>query len=157
MRLALALMLATLPTSAAVAAVAAPDGVTAFGPSSLLQRLQAEPPDVQQDDSQPAPPPPPAWLRRRQAEVEVLDKIDALSRQLTVPVGQSVQFSSLTIAVQACGVRPPGKPPDAAAYLVITDSHPEQPGFRGWMLQQEPWVAMLQSPVYDVRLMGCRS
>lgn len=103
----------------------------------------------------PAPAPPPQWEPRATAELEVLDKLEATSRTLKVAVGQSVQAGSLTIAVKECVVRPPDLAPDAAAYLVITDSNPGEPGFQGWMLKDEPWVAMLQSPLYDVRVIGC--
>ncbi len=96
------------------------------------------------------------WLPRAAARIEVLDKIDAVYRQFIVRSGQSVQYGSLTIAVRACDIRPAAVPADAAAFLAITDAHPDQPGFQGWMLAQEPWVAMLQSPVYDVRVLGCR-
>ncbi len=110
--------------------------------------------------SQPAPPAPvppsPDWVPRNDAVLEVLDKINAVSRDYTVPVGQSVQVGSLTIAVQSCQARPPDQPSDAAALLDIADSHPGEPGFRGWMLAQEPWVAMLQSPIYDVRVIQCQ-
>ena len=105
--------------------------------------------------SQPAPPSP-AWVPRNGAVLEVLDKINAVSRDYTVGVGQSIEVGSLTIAVQSCQSRPPDRPADAAALLDITDSHAGEPGFRGWMLAQEPWVAMLQSPVYDVRVIQCQ-
>ncbi|HEY5300490.1 MAG TPA: DUF2155 domain-containing protein [Acetobacteraceae bacterium] len=109
----------------------------------------------------PAPAPAPAspapeWVPQGSAVLEVLDKVDAVSHDYTVPVGQSVTVESLTIAVQACQAHPPDRPADAAAYLTITDSHPDEPGFKGWMLAAEPWVAMLQSPVYDVRLLRCQ-
>lgn len=107
---------------------------------------------------QPAEPgaPLPDWVARGAVELEVLDKVDAVSREYTVRVGQSVQVGSLTLALQACEVRPPDRPADSAAYLTITDSHPDEPGFRGWMLANEPWVAMLQSPLYDVRVLRCQ-
>ncbi|MEO9189857.1 MAG: DUF2155 domain-containing protein [Acetobacteraceae bacterium] len=100
--------------------------------------------------------PAPEWVPQRNAVLEVLDKVDAVSRDYTVAVGQSVTVGSLTIAVQACQAHPPDRPADAAAYLAITDSHPDEPGFKGWMLAAEPWVAMLQSPLYDVRVLRCQ-
>jgi hypothetical protein len=87
----------------------------------------------------------------------VLDKNNARSAALTVPVGQSAHYGSLTITVAACMVRPPSDPPDASAYLIINDQHPGEPGFRGWMLQRAPFVSMLEHPIYDVRVLGCRA
>lgn len=104
----------------------------------------------------PEPAPAPAWVPQAAAKIEVLDKIDAVSRIFTVGVENSVQVGSLTVAVQACEARPKDQPADAAAFLTITDSRPDEADFRGWMLAQEPWVAMLQSPVYDVRVIGCQ-
>jgi len=85
----------------------------------------------------------------------VLDKIDSLSKDLTVAVGQSATYGALTITVQSCMVRPRDQPANATAFLVINDSHTDEPGFRGWTLKNEPWLSMLQNPVYDVWVMGC--
>ena len=104
-----------------------------------------------------APPSPQVWLPKGVAELQALDKVNARSATLTVKVGQPVTYGSLTIAVQACVVRPPDQPQDAAAYLVITDSHADQPGFSGWMIAGDPSVSMLQNPIYDVRVTGCRA
>ena len=52
-------------------------------------------------------------------------------------------------------MRPPDQPADAAAFLEITDSHPEGAGFTGWMLRDDPSLSMLQHPLYDVRVLGC--
>ena len=41
--------------------------------------------------------------------------------------------------------------------LTITDSHADAPGFRGWMLANNPSLSMLQHPIYDVRVVGCRA
>jgi hypothetical protein len=108
---------------------------------------------------QPAPgeaaPAPNPWLPKAAAIVQVLDKPDAQSTTLTIKIGQSATYRSLTIAVQACMVRPPDMPADATAFLTITDSHADQPGFRGWMLESNPSLNMLQNPIYDVRVKGC--
>jgi hypothetical protein len=85
----------------------------------------------------------------------VLDKINAQAITLTVKAGQTATYGSLSIAVQACVVRPPDMPQDAAAFLTITDSHPDQPGFKGWMLKSDPSLSMLEHPLYDVRVIGC--
>jgi hypothetical protein len=104
---------------------------------------------------QPAPPPPNPWLPQGSAVLQALDKVNAQTTTLTVKVGQTATYGSLSIAVQACMVRPPDMPQDATAFLTITDSHPDQPGFKGWMLKSDPSLAMLEHPLYDVRVIGC--
>jgi hypothetical protein len=100
-------------------------------------------------------PPPPAWLPRSAAALVLLDKISARPVSLQVRVGQPANAGSLTIVVRACLVRPPDRPADAAAFVDVTDAHPGEPGFHGWMLSGEPSVSMLQHPIYDLRLTGC--
>ncbi len=95
------------------------------------------------------------WVPAGMADIQVLNKINAASQKLAVKVGQTVEYDSLSIQVQACVVRPSDQPADAAALLVITDGHKDEPGFKGWSLAHEPWVSMLQNPVYNVRLVGC--
>lgn len=105
------------------------------------------------------PPPAPApdiWVPRSEAVLSVLEKVRAQAGSLTVRTGQSATFGSLTIAVRSCVVRPPDQIADAAAAVEITDSRAGAPGFRGWLLANEPSVSMLESPIYDVRLIACR-
>jgi hypothetical protein len=103
----------------------------------------------------PVPPPPNVWVPQGGAIVQVLDKVNATIGTLRVKVGQSAAYGSLRIQVLACDIRPPDMPRDAAASLIITDTIPDQPGFKGWMLENEPFLSMLQSPSYDVRVEGC--
>jgi hypothetical protein len=110
--------------------------------------------------SPPATPPataarPNIWVPAGSAKLVALDKVNAQATELTVKVGQSATFGSLTITVKACAIRPPDQPADATAYLHVTDSHPDSPGFDGWMLRGEPSVSMMQHPVYDLRVTGC--
>ncbi len=127
------------------------------------QQQQAQPagPQAAQEQSAPANPAPQpvrgTWLPQGNAVLQVLDKVNAQNAVLTVKVGQSAQYGSLSIAVQACDVRPPDQPQDAAAFLAITDSHPDAPKFDGWMLSDEPALSMLQHPIYDVRVIGCKA
>lgn len=102
-----------------------------------------------------APPLPNPWVPQGGAVVQVLDKPDAESRVLTIKAGQSATYRSLTITVKACDVRPPDMPPDSTAFLDITDSHPGQPGFSGWMLASDPSLNMMQNPIYNVHVKGC--
>jgi hypothetical protein len=115
--------------------------------------------------AQPAPPPslnpPPApapqnWQGRGNADLRALNKVDAHVTALSMHVGQSVQYGSLTITLRACVARPPDEAADSAAFLDVHDSHAGEPGFTGWMFAAEPQLNMLEHPVYGLRLLACR-
>ncbi|HUN44024.1 MAG TPA: DUF2155 domain-containing protein [Acetobacteraceae bacterium] len=108
-----------------------------------------------QQPSVPAPPSPNPWLPQGGAILQALDKVNAVTKALTVKDGQTVTFGSLSITVQSCLIRPPDMPQDAAAFLSITDSHADQPGFKGWMIKSDPSLSVLEHPLYDVRVEGC--
>ena len=101
------------------------------------------------------PPPAPVWLPKGGAILQVLDKVNARATVMTVKVGETATFGSLSIAVKACVIRPPDAPADAAAFLTVTDKNPDAPGFTGWMLKSAPSVSMLAHPIYDLRVTGC--
>ena len=124
----------------------------------------ATPPPVDQTQAPPPVAPPAApqsvqltWVPQSTAQLQVLDKVNAQNALVTVKVGQEAQFGSLNILVQACDIHPPDQPQDSAAFLTITDSRPDAPGFRGWMLADNPSLSMLQHPIYDVRVVGCKA
>jgi hypothetical protein len=123
-------------------------------PPQAPQATQAPPPDTAPTAPQPIQL---TWQPQGSAQVQVLDKVNAQSTVLDVKVGQQGKYGSLTIQVQACRVHPADQARDAAAYLTITDSHTDAAGFQGWMLANEPSLAMLQSPIYDVRVVGCQA
>ena len=107
----------------------------------------------------PAPTPPapgPNWLPRDVAELSVLDKVSPRRAVLHVKVGETGRFGALRILVKSCYVRPPDQPEDATAYLVITDRPDTPPRFQGWMVASMPAASMLEHPIYDVRVTGCR-
>ena len=108
-----------------------------------------------------APPPdlgsplPGTWLPRGSARLRVLNKEDALTHDLTIQVGQSARIGTLTITVQACVVRSPDAPSDAAAFLTIMENGKTSPAFRGWTLHSAPGLSMLQNRIYNVTVAGC--
>ena len=98
----------------------------------------------------------PNWLARGTAELQALDKVYARGTTLTVRNGQTVAFGTLRITVAQCLVRPPDQAADATAYLTITDGNAPAPVFQGWMFANNPSLAMLAHPIYDIRLTACR-
>jgi len=128
--------------------------MAALGCALLLAQAQAQQAD-------PAAPAQPGWVPRGTAELQALDKVYARAATLSVKIGQSVRFGTIDIAVLGCFVRPPDRAQDAAAFLAITDHQgTDQQGgaakFRGWMFAANPALSMLEHPIYDVRLIGCR-
>ena len=163
----IAVVAIALPVAALAQAQAPITATPLLPPSAQYPQIQQQPlPPLQQQQQpqaqQPAPQAAPqpvrgTWLPEGNAVLQVLDKVNAQNALLTVKVGDTAKFGALAIAVQACDVRPPDQPQDAAAFLVITDSHPDAPGFHGWMLADEPALSMLQHPIYDVRVIGCKT
>ena len=135
--------------------------------SSPVQQAPVGPDATNQGQQAPSAPPPVAatppatmerpntWLPGTVVKLQALDKVAAQSAALTIKVGDSVTFGSLTIVAKACVVRPTDEPADAAALLAVTDSHPDSGGFSGWMLEDEPSVSMMENPIYDLRVTGC--
>ena len=95
------------------------------------------------------------WVKMSSATLQVLDKVNAIGQTLVVKVGDTGHFGSLDIGVRGCFVRPPDRPADATAFLVINDERPDSPSFTGWMVQSAPYMSMLAHPIYDVRVTGC--
>jgi hypothetical protein len=157
MRHALAALAAIIVPFAASAQLQAPLTPAPLLPPPVQYPAQPPPAQTALPGASPTVAPPSAWLPQSTATLQVLDKVNAQNAVLTVKVGQSAQFGSLTIQVQACQIRPPDQPQDATAFLTITDSHADAPGFRGWLLANHPSVSMLQHPIYDVRVVGCRA
>lgn len=134
----------------------APGGEAAAGTAALAPSAVPNPASPEAGAASPPVLFSPDWQKRQVAELQALDKVEARAEQLEVPVGQSGQFGALAITVRACLVRPPDQASDAAALLQISDPHPGAPGFSGWMLAAEPSLGMLEHPIYDVRVLGCR-
>ncbi|WP_339781470.1 DUF2155 domain-containing protein [uncultured Thalassospira sp.] len=93
------------------------------------------------------------------AQLQGLDKITARISTFDVPVGQSVNFGSLTIKVDACYRTPPEERPESAGFLEITDHRSEDKTdvkvFDGWMFASTPGLSALEHPVYDVWVKEC--
>jgi len=148
-------------------------GLALVSSATLAQQAAPRPP-VAQPAPVPQPAPPPA---KPVAVLQGLDKVTARVSKLTIPVGQSANFGSLTINVDACIKRPPEEPPESSAFLRIID-HPPQPTtqgkavpspsdpfvaapdrvvFSGWMFASSPALHPLEHPVFDVIVLDCRT
>lgn len=99
------------------------------------------------------------WPARNTARLQALDKVTARVTVIDVRVGEAARFGTLSITVRACHSRPADEVPDSAVWMRITDSRAAEaapPAFQGWMFANAPGVAMLEHPVYDIRVLECR-
>ena len=96
------------------------------------------------------------WLPKTTADLILLDKIRAQPSAVSVKVGESANFGTITIRVRSCVIRPPDQPADAAAFVDVTDTRGKGDVFHGWILANTPSVSQMEHPVYDLRLAACR-
>ena len=99
-------------------------------------------------------------IQMQEAVLQGLDKITARISTIKVAVGQTVNFGSLQITVQACDKRPPEETPESAAFLQVVEQKPgEQPvmRFSGWMFASSPALSAMEHPVYDLWVLDCEN
>lgn len=167
-------LLAVLLAGGSVWAQTPPPGPAAPPPEAPPPEAVPVRPAASPVTAAPAPAPPKAPVaptvplkrpRLDQAVVQVLDKVTARSRWLTLNVGETAAYESLIFTVRACETNAADEPrAEAAAYMLI-ESQPSSMGrktapktvFRGWMYASSPSLAPFEHPVYDVWMIGCKS
>ncbi|MBC6402651.1 MAG: DUF2155 domain-containing protein [Hyphomonadaceae bacterium] len=105
--------------------------------------------------------------------LRTLDRVTATTQDFTVPVGNTLDYGSLSVDVKHCEKKPPEEIPEAYAFLQIFEPKSEadieadavlaEPRlidgrtrlFSGWMLASKPAVSALDHPVYDVWVLDC--
>lgn len=86
-----------------------------------------------------------------------LDKISGRTTDLSVSVGQAVQYGRLQVRLGECRF-PAGDPSsDAYAQLTITDTAQNVTLFSGWMIASSPALSALDDTRYDVWVISCQS
>ena len=101
---------------------------------------------------------PTTWLPGKQAQLTILDKIYGSASTISANIGTPFSVRFLTVTVLACLIRPPNLPPDAAAFLQVTDSHApagSPPEFRGWIFHAEPGLSGMSDAATDISVNGC--
>ena len=87
-----------------------------------------------------------------------LDKITARVSTIKVPVGGTVTFGALQITARACDKHPPEEAPEAAAFIEVVETKPDEKPverFKGWMFASSPALSALEHPVYDLVVLDC--
>ncbi|MDI2112574.1 DUF2155 domain-containing protein [Commensalibacter nepenthis] len=95
------------------------------------------------------------WYSQPKAKIRVLNKLESSATTLTIPVGGSVEYKTLSISVSKCIVRPENLSPDSAAFVTIKDSKLPMNPFNAWIFVAEPGVSVFEHPLYNVSIAGC--
>lgn len=82
-----------------------------------------------------------------------MDKVTGRVKELSLPVGSSIDFGELTITVDKCLTKTPEETPENAAFLRIVQEDKEL--FSGWMFSSNPAISAMEDPVYDVWVVSC--
>jgi hypothetical protein len=116
-------------------------------------------PATPQPAAAPAPAPkPPAPITG--AVLQGLDKLVARVQEIDAPLNKETKFGTLSILVRQCTVSPPEAPPEASAFLEITEQRPGEDAkkvFGGWMFASSPALSAMEHPIYDVWVVGCKT
>ncbi|CAI3950494.1 DUF2155 domain [Commensalibacter communis] len=95
------------------------------------------------------------WYSQPKAKIRVLNKLESSVTTLTIPVGGTAEYKTLTISVSKCVVRPENLSPDSAAFVTIKDSKLPMNPFNAWIFVAEPGVSVFEHPLYNVSIAGC--
>lgn len=105
-----------------------------------------------------------ANLMGEAVQLRALDKVTARTFDYTVPIGESLDFGSLTIYAKHCEKTPPTALPETYAFLQVDDRRLMEDGsedaesarlFSGWMYGSRPAISALDHRVYDIWVIGC--
>jgi hypothetical protein len=94
------------------------------------------------------------------AVLQALDKVTARLSSVEASVNQPVKFGTLQITVRYCRTRPPEEPPETSVFLEVVEIKPDEGPtrvFSGWMFASSPALSALEHPVYDLRVIACKT
>ena len=96
----------------------------------------------------------------RAAILQGLDKVTARISTISAPIDHPVRFGALQITARYCRTRPPEETPETSVFLEILELKTGEPAVRvfgGWMFASSPALNALEHPVYDLRVIACKT
>ena len=97
----------------------------------------------------------PQTARGDSAMLRGLDKVTGQTRELTLAVGERVEFGRLEVLLAECRFPAADPSSDAFAEMTITDKKANSRVFSGWMIASSPALSALDDPRYDVWVVSC--
>lgn len=93
--------------------------------------------------------------RGKVALLRGLDKISGRTTDLTVAVGDAVEFGRLEVRLGDCRTPVDNPDSDAFAQMVVTDKAVNRTVFAGWMIASSPALSAMDDARYDIWVVGC--
>ena len=97
----------------------------------------------------------PQTARGDSAMLRGLDKVTGQTRELTLAVGERVEFGRLEVLLAECRFPAADPSSDAFAEMTITDKKANSRVFSGWMIASSPALSALDDARYDVWVISC--
>ena len=92
-------------------------------------------------------------------KLQALDKATARTITMEAKVGDTIEYGSIFIKIQACRKAAPLDKPESASFLQIWEvplnSEKSEWVFSGWMFASSPALSAMDHPVYDVWVLDC--
>ena len=86
-----------------------------------------------------------------------LDTIAGRTQDISIDVGETIQYGRLNITVHDCRYLPENPAGNAFALLTISSAASGKLFFEGWMLSSSPALSSMDHQRYDVWLIRCRT
>lgn len=96
-----------------------------------------------------------AFVDKDIAVMRVMNKDAGKVQELSVPVGQSVDFEKINITVRSCVQSDPFDAENYFAFIEVIEQENKKI-FSNWMNRNEPGDKPLQHPDYDLWLVSCQ-
>jgi hypothetical protein len=149
-----------IAAAAALAALLASCGPTG-APQREAQKKDAEPEaqvvDIPQTVTEVAPGTTP--MTERVAVVQLLNKRNGISRNLTMRPGQAMRVDDVIVRLRACETTAPWEEQRLTGAFVQVDVADPEGQFRrifsGWLYKESPSLNVVEHPVYDVSPRSC--
>lgn len=91
------------------------------------------------------------------AELRGLDKIAGTSTDISVSLGETVDFGQITVELKQCRYPADDPASNAFAYVVIREKRDGAFDFEGWLIADSPALSALDHPRYDIWVIRCIS
>ena len=99
-------------------------------------------------------------MAERVAVLGFLNKRNGIVRDLTLKPGQSVRVNDAIVRLRACETTAPWENEKlTGAFVQLDVQRPDESWhrvFSGWLYKESPSLNVVEHPVYDVWLTGCR-